>query len=59
MVTLSSSSEAVEIKCPQRIRGSFFWFQFAPCVKGFLRLLKDVFTLGGVRIFIQMAELPL
>ena len=37
--------EEVEIQCPQqRIRGSLFWFQFAPCVKGFLRLLKDVFN---------------
>ena len=33
----------VEIQCPQqRIRGSLFWFQLAPCVKGFLRLLEDV-----------------
>ena len=35
--------EEVEIQCPQqRIRGSLFWFQLAPCVKGFLRLLEDV-----------------
>ena len=35
--------EEVEIQRPQqRIRGSLFWFQLAPCVKGFLRLLEDV-----------------
>ena len=33
----------VKIQCPQqRIRSSLFWFQLAPCVKGFLRLLEDV-----------------
>ena len=33
----------VKIQRPQqRIRGSLFWFQLAPCVKGFLRLLEDV-----------------
>ena len=35
--------EEVEVQCPQqRIRGSLFWFQLAPCVKGFLRLFEDV-----------------